>query len=94
MGVGRSPPSGPRYVAPARIQGAEERWPAEAWSIVVDFDPGQSPAFDMEVSVRLLAPETAPRDLLELGKWFELYEGARRVAVGTIVRVSENEGTS
>lgn len=78
-------PTGSRYVAPARIQGVEEKWPAEAWSLVVDFDPGQSIAADMEVSVRLSSPETAPRNLLQPGTWFELHEGARVVAVGTIV---------
>jgi hypothetical protein len=56
----------------------------EAWSVVVTFDPG-APAPEMEAGVELLFPERAPPGALAPGTWFELYEGRRRVAVGTVL---------
>jgi hypothetical protein len=52
---------------------------------VVTFDPGTAPAYEMEATVELRVPEGAPPGALAPGTWFELYEGARRVAEGTVL---------
>jgi len=67
------------------MQAVADRWPSEAWSVVVTFDPTASPKYEMEATVRLLAAEDAPPDVLMPGTWFELYEGRRRVAIGTVL---------
>lgn len=82
----QDPPTGRRYVAPARIEGLEANWPAEAWSLVLEFVPGSVSQLEFEASVRFLS-EGAPHHLLQPGRSLELYEGARRVAVGTIINV-------
>lgn len=81
----KSLPTGGRFVAPARIQGVEDRWPGEAWSLVIEFDPATPITYDMEVSVKFLVPEHAPPGVLEPGGWFELFEGSRRIAAGTVL---------
>jgi hypothetical protein len=76
-----SPPSGPRYVTVARFDEAQNRWPIEAWSLVVYFRHSLDESLCMIADVRFLMPE-APVELLQPGSIFELLEGSKVVARG------------
>ena len=78
------PPPGPRYSTVARFDILRERWPKEAWSVVLDID---GPADDngiMLVAVRMLAAD-APAELMHPGRLFDLFEGRHRVAEGEVL---------
>lgn len=77
-------PSGPRYVTVSRFEDEKEKYPAEAWSLVVDFESPLDEAGVMDATVRFLV-EDAPHYLLHPGSHFELYEGLKLVAIGEII---------
>jgi hypothetical protein len=82
-----APPEGPRYVTVARFETSTADWQRDAWSLVVEFDQSPNAAGEHTALVWFLAydrPET-PHDLLCVGNKFDLLEGARVVAQGTIV---------
>jgi hypothetical protein len=80
-----SPPAGPEYSTVARFESLSDRWPDEAWSVVLAIaEPADSGRL-MLAGIRMLASEEAPRDLLSPGSRFELFEGARRVAIGEVI---------
>lgn len=80
---GRSPPSGPRYITVARFDDEKEKYPKEAWSLVVEFS--NSPDYlILFADVRFLV-EDAPVHLLHSGSVFELYEGRKQVATGRVL---------
>ena len=79
-----SPPTGPRYSAPARFDAARDAWPHEAWSVVLDLISRPPGSTDWLAEVRFLFEE-APQELITAGARFELYEGKKRVAVGTVL---------
>lgn len=84
---GRSkPPLGegfPQYATIAKFIGSGDAWPpSEAWSLVVEKVDATGPNKWM-AEVRFLV-DTAPLELLASGQSFELYEGHKRVATGTI----------
>ena len=81
------PPEGPRYVTVCRFDSSNVAWQQNAWSLVVEFDESPTTVGEQTASVWFLAydkPE-APQDLLRTGNKFDLLEGARVVAHGTIV---------
>ncbi len=78
-----SPPPGPRYITVARFEDEKEKYPEEAWSLVVDFNPPQDELGPFNAHVRFLADE-APSHLLRPGSSFELYEGRKLVARGVV----------
>jgi hypothetical protein len=84
QGGRRQPPTGDGsmpYSATVRFTG--EPWPApEAWSLVVRKARMEGP-YRWVANVSFLVPE-APHHLLSQGNRFELYEGNRCVAHGTI----------
>lgn len=80
----KSPPSGPRYVTVARFDEAKDRWPNEAWSLVLDFREPLDESLCMIADVRFLMPE-APVELLHPGSTFELFEGSKVVARGEVL---------
>ena len=53
----QSPPSGPRYVTVARFDEEKDKWPNEAWSLVVDFRDSPDESLCMIADVRFLMPE-------------------------------------
>lgn len=73
------PPQGPEYVTVARFEDPAGDWSLDAWSVVVRFDGDPEHA-----AVGFLVDE-APQHLLKSGTEFDLYEGARRVAVVRIL---------
>lgn len=84
QGGRQSPPPGPRYSSPARFEAAWDAWPDETWSLVVDLVSRASDSPDWIAEVRFLAAE-APQVLLTDGARFDLYEGAKCVAHGTVL---------
>ena len=80
------PPLGegsPPYATLARLGGSNEPWPpSEGWSLVVE----KVEAIDLytwEANVRFLVSE-APSELLTPGRTFELFEGSKCVASGSL----------
>jgi hypothetical protein len=57
--------------------------PSEAWSLVVEKLTAAG-SYIWEADVRFLSKD-APVDLLTPGRPFELYEGQKRVATGTLL---------
>lgn len=80
-----APPPGPRYSTVARFERLAESWPMEAWSVVLGISGPASSEGTMVANIRMLAGAAAPKELLESGSRFELYEGSRRVARGEIL---------
>lgn len=78
------PPTGDTktpYSAVVRFAG--QPWPApSAWSLVVE-KLRAIDAYTWEANIHFLFPE-APEEFLATGNSFELYEGKKRVASGTI----------
>jgi len=72
-------PSGTTYSTVARF--AEDiGWPnGDAWSVVLEFVPGEALHPDFYGMARFLVPE-APQDRLRSGSSFELYEGDKVAA--------------
>lgn len=82
---GRScPPAGPRYSTPARFEANSTSWPEQAWSLVLDLVSHPAGTADWIANVHFLFPE-APHGWLSDGARFELFEGNRCVARGTIL---------
>lgn len=79
-----SPPSGPRYVTVVRFDDFKDKWPNEAWSLVIDFSEPPDEFLCMIADVRFLMPG-APVELLHTGSTFELFEGAKVVARGEVL---------
>jgi hypothetical protein len=80
----RVPPSGPRYIAPARFEDQPPGAEGANWSLVVDLVSRPPGSADWLAEVRYLVDE-APHELLRLGASFELYEGKKCVARGAII---------
>jgi hypothetical protein len=80
----QSPPAGPRYVTVVRFDDEQDKWPSEAWSLVVDFHESPDESLCMTADVSFLAPE-APVELLRTGSTFQLFEGAKVVARGEVL---------
>lgn len=80
-----SPPPGPTYSTVARFASLADKWPAEAWSIVLEIDRPADPCGVMTAGIRLLAGEAAPEGLLRPGARFDLFEGSRLVAHGEVI---------
>lgn len=88
----QNPPEGvgePPYVPTVRLLGGDEREDDEiAWSLVIrkleaGDDEGEEEA-EWLAEIAFLV-DAAPHDALTTGRRFELYEGARRVALGKIL---------
>lgn len=80
-----SPPSGPDYSTVARFETLADRWPHEAWSVVLAITTPADAEGVMVAGIRMLAGDEAPRGLLSPGSRFELFEGRKRVATGEVL---------
>lgn len=85
QGGRRSVPTGPQYSAVVRFEDQRDKWPQEAWDLVLDFvrSFGREPRA-MLAKVRFLSEE-APVEMLQAGARFELCEGRRVVAKGVVL---------
>lgn len=81
----RSPPTGPEYSTVARFESLADRWPEEAWSIVLRISASADASGTMLADIRMLVGANAPRDLLASGSRFDLFEGDRHVASGEVL---------
>lgn len=79
-----SPPPGPRYSTVARFEEIKDKWPQEAWSVVLEFTGPPDESLCMVAYVSLLNP-AGPTNLLHPGSIFELFEGHRLVARGEVL---------
>lgn len=83
VGGRKSPPTGPQFVAPVRFEDEPwETWSQNAWSLVVELIEA-SDAFHWKARAAYLMSD-APHAQLRPGRRFELYEGHRCVARGTL----------
>ena len=74
---------GQPYATVVRFAGYNGPWPpTDAWSLVIEKVLASDP-YTWEAEVRFLVDD-APTGLLTNGRSFELYEGLKRVAVGTL----------
>lgn len=78
------PPPGPKYSTVARFEVQKEQWLKDAWSLVITFVEQPDTSSSHRVEATFLA-ENAPDHFLSKGGVFELMEGARAVARGTVV---------
>ena len=79
-----NPPPGPQYSTVARFEEEKDKWPKEAWSLVLEFDSPPDDALCMITDVRFLSPD-GPMELLHVGSVFDLFEGRRLVARGEVL---------
>ena len=79
-----SPPPGPRYSTVARFEDEKNKWPHEAWSLVLEFSGPPDESLCVIADVSLLNPD-GPNRLLHPGSVFELFEGRRLVARGEVL---------
>ena len=80
------PPAGPIYTTVARFGGHENRWTENAWSLVVEFMAPPDENLRHLAKVRFLS-DNGPADWLGEGATFELMEGPKTVARGTVTRI-------
>lgn len=80
----RRPPTGDtRTPYSTVVRFAEQQWPSSSvWSLVVE-KVRAIDQYTWEADIHFLVPE-APEEFLSTGNRFELYEGKKRVASGTI----------
>jgi len=76
------PPTGPQFICPALIDGANEEW-----SLVLDQVNSSVDGAEWTANVHFLVSE-APQFLLKEGTRFELFEGNKRTAIGEVVMTS------
>jgi len=69
----------------AKFEMLKDKWPHEAWSIVLNISSLANAEGIMVAGIRLLVPENAPQGLLSAGSGFELYEGRKCVAKGKVL---------
>jgi hypothetical protein len=81
----QSPPPGPKYSTVARFEALADRWPREAWSVVLYIIAPADAEGIMLVEIEMLAGNDAPKELLSPGSRFELFEGRKRVATGEVL---------
>lgn len=80
----KSPPPGPRYVTVSRFEEHKDRYPKEAWSLVVEFS--KPPDYQREIISEVsFLMDAAPHHLLHPGSRFELFEGYKLVAEGEVL---------
>ena len=79
-----APPPGPTYSAVARFEAFANRWPEEAWTIVLDIPTPADLKGMMVAGMRALVLDDGPEDLLTPGSQFSLWEG-RWVAQGVVI---------
>ena len=81
----RQPPPARTYSTVARFESIAERWPREAWSVVLDIPTPTHEGNSSIVGIRLLVGEDGPQELLGAGSRFELYEGTKCIARGEVL---------
>jgi len=76
-------PSGPTYTTVAKLEALADRWPVEAWSVIIEWSKTSNEGLQTRGNMRFLV-KGGPEHLLTPGTTFELYEGRRLVARGRV----------
>src|SRR5437868_3164528 len=84
QGGRQKPPQGTSYSSPAHFDGSVDDSECGQWSLVVELLSRPPGSTDWVAHVRFLVAE-APHDWLKEGAHFDLYEGRKRVAHGTVL---------
>ncbi|WP_124458596.1 hypothetical protein [Variovorax sp. KBW07] len=77
-------PSGTSYSTVAKFAEDVEKWPSDAWSVVLEFQPETAKKRAFDATARFLVSH-APWERLKPGCVFELYEGGRKTATVNVV---------
>jgi hypothetical protein len=84
------PPSGPKYSTVARFESqTNENWRENAWSLVLSLEGTPDETWSQTACIRFLAEKAAPIAWLEPHTNFELFEGSRKVAEGTVLEIGD-----
>lgn len=78
------PPTSTSYIAPARFDKEKDRFPAEAWSLVLYLSNPPDEDRCTIVDLRFLS-DAGPMRLLQTGSKFELFDGPNVVARGEVL---------
>ena len=80
------PPEAGRYSTVAKFPDIAEKWPREAWSVVIEIRMTEKSARNWRaVGALHFLVDGAPEELLYEGGQFELYEGKVMTASGVIL---------
>lgn len=77
-------PNNFNYSTVACFEDIKEKYPREAWSVVVDLEHAKKESRWVAADFRFLV-DNAPEQLLYKGSKFKLFEGHRLVATGEIL---------
>lgn len=80
-----SPPAGSEYSTVARFERLREKWPQEAWSVVLVMSEPINEDGTLTCEIRMLTEAGAPAALLSQGSRFDLFEGSQKVAEGYVL---------
>ena len=72
------------YSTVAWFKKDKDKWPKEAWSLVLD-NINILKENEIIANVRFLVSEIAPKYLLDVGSVFKLYEGRQCVGEGVVL---------
>jgi len=85
-----APPPGPRYSTVAKFDSqTEAEWRKEAWSLVLHLEGPPDETWIQTAWVRFLAEGNAPAAWLQPRRGFELFEGPKKVAEGTVLEIGD-----
>ena len=77
-------PNNRNYSTVACFKDIKDRYPDEAWSIVMNLGENITTTRTMVTDLRFLV-ECGPEELLYTGSQFALFEGKRKVAIGEVL---------
>lgn len=77
--------SGSRYSTVALFPEDVEKWPDEAWSVVIEFEAPPSEQGNPSNGVVSFLADEAPIDRLRSGQVFELFEGSHMTAIVEVI---------
>jgi hypothetical protein len=80
----RNRPTSGRYATVARFFVDDDKWPDEAWSVVLEFSK-QGNEFDYTNGKAAFLVNNAPDDWLISGIVFEMFEGSRKTATVAVL---------
>ncbi|WP_068089096.1 hypothetical protein [Polycladidibacter stylochi] len=80
----QEPPISGKYITPAHFLNPDDKWPDEAWSVVLEFHK-QEGAFNYHRGTARFLVQNAPSDWLKSGSIFEMFEGKKKTAKVTVL---------
>lgn len=80
----RDRPTSGKYVTVARFFVEDDKWPEEAWSVILEFSK-QGEEIDYTSGKAAFLVENAPVDWLKSGSVFEMFEGYKKTATVAVL---------